>query len=100
MTLKNKLKNIFYASLLLTTTASCSDWLDVKMEDSVMENTLFSTNEGYQEALNGIYMNMNNVYQEDLSVGIIDILAQYYYVTANYDHTYKVFAAYNFDDES
>lgn len=98
MTLKNKLKNIFYASLLLTTTASCSDWLDVKMEDSVMENTLFSTNEGYQEALNGIYMTMNNVYQEDLSVGIIDILAQYYYVTANYDHTYKVFAAYNFDD--
>ena len=85
MNLINKIKNIFYASLLLTGTASCSDWLDVKMEDSVMENTLFSTNEGYQEALNGVYVGMINLYDDDVSAGILDILAQYYYVTENYN---------------
>lgn len=99
MNLKNKIRNIFYASLLLAGTASCSDWLDVKMEDSVMENTLFSTNEGYQEALNGIYMDMVDLYNDDLSAGIIDILAQYYYVTENYNHTYKIFANFKFDEE-
>lgn len=99
MNLINKIKNIFYASLLLTGTASCSDWLDVKMEDSVMENTLFSTNEGYQEALNGVYVGMINLYDDDLSAGILDILAQYYYVTENYNHKYKIFANYKFEEE-
>ena len=100
MNLKNKIKTIFCASLFLTSATSCSDWLDVKMEDSIMENMLFSNNEGYQTALNGLYMNMITLYVDDLSAGILDVMAQYYNVTENHDHIYKVYAGYKLDDDS
>lgn len=37
----NKVKSILAASLLAVSVTSCADWLEVKMEDKVMENTLF-----------------------------------------------------------
>ena len=89
MKLKNKIKTILCASLLMTSATSCSDWLDVKMEDSIMENMLFSNNEGYQTALNGIYLNMISLYVDDLSAGKLDVMAQYYNVTENHDHAYN-----------
>ena len=58
MKLHNNIKAICLAGLLMASTSSCSDWLDVKMEDNVMENTLFGTNEGFQVALNGIYISL------------------------------------------
>ena len=70
------------------------------MEDKVMENTLYETNEGYQIALNGIYLDMVNLYVNDLTAGVLDVMAQYYYVTENYDHAYKIYSGYKFDDTS
>ena len=99
MRLKNKIKNICYAVILLTGTASCADWLDVKMEDSVMENTLFQSNEGYQIALNGVYLDMISLYVNNMTTSVIDVMAQYYNVTENNDHTYKVYANYKFNDQ-
>lgn len=100
MKLKNKIKTILCASLLMTSATSCSDWLDVKMEDSIMENMLFSNNEGYQTALNGIYLNMISLYVDDLSAGKLDVMAQYYNVTENHDHAYKIYSGYKLDDDS
>ena len=97
-----KIKNIFKLLAVAGTLAlpvSCSDWLDVKMSDKIMENTLFSTNNGFMTALNGVYMGMVDVYGEDLSMGIIDVQAQYYNMV-NGNHNYKVFANYLYDDEA
>lgn len=97
MKVRNILKLLAIAGTLAVPT-SCSDWLDVKMSDKIMENTLFSTNNGFMTALNGVYMGMVDVYGEDLSVGVIDVLAQYYNMGTS--HSYKVFAEYKFDESS
>jgi len=98
MNLKNKIKTIICSCLLLTSTTSCSDWLDVAMSDKVMESTLFETNKGYLAALNGIYLEMNDLYIDNLTAGNLDVMAQYYYVTKNYQHVKNVYANYEFKD--
>ena len=99
MNIKRIFKVLAMAGVLAVPTTSCSDWLDVKMSDKIMENTLFSTNNGFMTALNGVYMGMIDVYGEDLSMGIIDVMAQYYNMV-NGNHTYKVFANYQYDDDA
>lgn len=99
MKLKNIFKFLAVAGTLALSTTSCSDWLDVKMNDKIMENTLFSTNNGFMIALNGVYMGMIDVYGEDLSLGVIDVMAQYYNMVSG-NHNYKVFANYQFNDDA
>lgn len=86
----NKVKSILAASLLAVSVTSCADWLEVKMEDKVMENTLFSDYRGYMTALNGVYLSMNDVYSRNLMTGPIDVMAQYYNVTENKNHSLKL----------
>ena len=50
----NRIKSILAASILAVSATSCADWLEVKMEDKIMENTLFANYRGYMTALNGI----------------------------------------------
>ena len=76
------MKKIIYnitACLLLALT-SCSDWLDVNPKTHVKEEELFSTEQGFKEALTGIYMNLcsTNLYGRELTNGFLDILAQRY----------------------
>lgn len=54
-------ENISLDNSLLFTVAigGCSNWLDVIPEDSVDEKDLFSTGEGYRNALNGVYRQMS-----------------------------------------
>lgn len=99
MNIKNKIKTFFCASLLVASTTSCSDWLDVKMEDQIMDNTLYAETAGFKVALNGVYLDMIGLYGTDLSAGKIDVMAQYYNVTEDYNHTYKIYPGYKFDDE-
>ena len=98
MNLKNITRTITCACFLLAGTTSCSDWLDVAMSDKVMENTLFDTNKGYLTALNGVYLEMNNLYVDKLTAGNLDVMAQYYNVTKNYSHSKAVYANYEFND--
>lgn len=96
----NKMKSIVAASLLALGMTSCADWLDVKMEDKIMENTLFSDYKGYMTALNGVYLSMNDVYSRNLMTGPIDVMAQYYNVQVNNNHSLKLFATYAYSDGS
>ena len=59
---------------------SCNGWLDVKPEDELDENDLFSTGAGYRHSLNGIYFGMGDqsLYGENLTWAIPDALAQSY----------------------
>ena len=100
MKFNNKIKTFFCAGLLAASTTSCADWLEVKMEDQIMDNMLYSEESGFKIALNGVYLDMIGLYGSDLSAGKIDIMAQYYNVTENYDHAYKIYSGYKLDDDS
>lgn len=70
---------------------SCSNWLDIKPSDRVTEENAFSTLQGFKQALNGVYveLNQNTLYGRALSCEFIEILAQRYDISSesinNYD---------------
>jgi hypothetical protein len=92
MKIKNILKSLIFIVSLNFTATSCADWLKVDMEDGIMEDKLFSEDEGFFTVLNGVYSSLNESYGDVLSMGVIDVMAQYYNVPANGTHPYKVFA--------
>ena len=56
------MKNKIYTGMLLGCflLCGCSDWLDVKPYDKISDDELFSTEEGFQKLLNGVYVELNN----------------------------------------
>jgi starch-binding outer membrane protein, SusD/RagB family len=65
---------------------SCTDFLDVKPKSQVEQEVLFNTQEGFMEALLGVYL--NNVTQALYGYELMatpDVLAQNYYAPANTD---------------
>ncbi len=94
-----KILNLFAAlSILFCATVSCSNWLAVDLEDSILEDKLFETNEGYTSVLNGVYTKMNNYYGSTLSMGVIDVMAKLYNVTQN--HSYYPYFNYDFEGDT
>ena len=96
------MKNIHYiyitlAAIMLT---SCNDWLDVQPHSQIEETELFSTENGFKEALSGVYSSMVNTstYAKEMTFGFIGVLGQEwdYYSSAQYDAvaTYDYEAAY------
>lgn len=100
MKIKNILKSMLLASMLLFTTSSCSDWLNVDMEDAIMEDKLYETNEGFLASLNGVYTKINETYSSTLGMGIIDAMAQYYDIAQNSNHIYYIYSQYNFSENT
>ncbi|MFR3329759.1 MAG: RagB/SusD family nutrient uptake outer membrane protein [Odoribacter splanchnicus] len=97
------MKKYIYILLGLTISlASCESWLEVKMKDKILENVLFENVEGYTTALNGIYAELNSseIYGRNLSVGAIDVMAQYYDVLSAKNHNMQVFGKYDFGQSS
>lgn len=62
--------------------SSCSEWLDVEPKTNVEESDLFMKEQGFKEALTGVYMGMttNSLYGRNLTYGFLDFLAQRYSV--------------------
>lgn len=88
---------IMICSVLLF--SSCNKWLDVDLADKVTEEKLFSTPQGYQEALAGVYSTMASsaLYGQKLTMEDIDVLAQYY----SYDgiaSAYEKLKKYDYED--
>ena len=98
MKILSAIKAFTAASLIGSGLVSCTDWLKVDMTDQVMENTLFSSYSGYRAALNSIYQHMNDIYTTHLGAGAIDVMAQYYYVTENDNHTMRMYSGYKYND--
>lgn len=67
-------------AVLLMLNMSCSDWLDVQPVDRVSEEQLYTTESGFMQGLNGIYVELNHasLYGDDLLVNTVEILAQRY----------------------
>lgn len=63
----------------------CNDWLDVKPYDKMAEEQLYSTESGYMQALNGIYVEMNksSLYGGQLLYQALEIMAHRYQFTSS-----------------
>ncbi|MFR3330014.1 MAG: RagB/SusD family nutrient uptake outer membrane protein [Odoribacter splanchnicus] len=61
---------------------SCENWLDVSPKSDIKVEDLFSTQEGFEDAVMGVYslMTLPDVYGANLSFGYADVLADYYTV--------------------
>lgn len=80
-----KIRKYLFLSLIVFM-SSCSDWLDVTPKDIVDEDDLFTSYQGYRNALNGVYKQMGatGMYGKELSWGFVDVLAWSYYSGRGY----------------
>ncbi len=92
-----KLK-IFSGCLLFTLLlVSCKKWIDVKPGDRLTEDQLFSTTQGYLNALNGVYIELTNpaIYGDRMTVSVLDVMAQNYIITPS-THRYIQYATFEY----
>ena len=85
--------------VLLFIFSSCTNWLDVQLDNKVDDSKLFSSAEGFKEALAGVYSNMSkrNLYGRTLTMEYVDVLAKYYNASNN---TYQYWNEYNYEYSS
>ncbi|WP_159635026.1 RagB/SusD family nutrient uptake outer membrane protein [Sphingobacterium composti Ten et al. 2007 non Yoo et al. 2007] len=90
---------IFIGFLLLF--CSCQKWLNVTPSDQFSAEDLYSSQEGYIKALNGIYLEMTDKasYGEYLSCGPIDVLAHYYHINPRtHNHKYNTITEFKYEE--
>lgn len=97
------MRKLLYTALILPATflVACSDWLDVKPEASVSVEELFESEEGFCEAVNGLYTNATNYlyYGGVATVELMDAMAQNYSFNAGDDTKYAKTAAFDVTDD-
>lgn len=86
-----KLKLIICTVISLVSLCSCGDWLNVEPKTNIDETDLFKNEQGFKEALTGIYIKMcsTNLYGRELTYGFMDILAQRYENAQNQSANYN-----------
>ena len=82
------MKNILFLGIglwLFFHLQSCNNWLDVKPETEVEVDRMFENQQGFQNALTGVYLNLKNAnaYGGQLMYGTIEYLAQHWEVNTN-----------------
>ena len=93
------MKKIYRLLLLVTIMpvfAGCDNWLDVSPKTEVKETDLFSKESGFKTALLGAYIEMisPDLYGGNLTMGFMDVLAQYYNITSE-ESTYMPASTYD-----
>lgn len=90
------MKKYIYTIITMLAFTSCNKFLDVKPQSQIDKEELFKTEQGFREALNGVYTYCasSSLYGGNLTFGKLDILAQNYTFTdpiaqsvANFDYT-------------
>ena len=97
------MKKIYHITLflgVLLAFSSCESWLDVSPKSEVKETDLFSKEAGFKTALLGQYLNMSksNLYGGNLTMGFLDVLAQYYDISSEKSNFMPV-SKYNYTDQ-
>src|SRR6185369_186516 len=90
------------AALIIMSLTGCKKWLDTDPPLQVDENTVLSTEQGFKEVLNGVYLQMGNksVYGRDMTFGLMSVLGRSYDTTISpaIANLYYQGARYNFQD--
>lgn len=94
----------YYTLIIVMATGlmSCSKWLDVTPKSEVSQGALFSTQSGFEEALNGVYSRctQEDSYGKEITCGFLDVLAQNYVITSQDPQAYKQTSIYNYEEEN
>ena len=72
--------------LMIMLTTGCKKFLDVPPKDKVPQSTLFNDQQGFKDALIGVYLGMDKptnggnygIYTTDLSMGMLSTMAYHY----------------------
>ncbi len=93
--------NITAMVLVILGLSSCKKWLDVAPKTEIKGDVLFSNQNGFRDALIGVYslMTDSTSYGSAFSMGTADVLAQTYdNVRTSVDHSYAKIASYSYTD--
>lgn len=95
-------KYFLLAALISVSFASCKKWTDVDAPLQVDQSTVYSTEDGFREVLNGVYLQMGNrsTYGRDMTFGLMSVLGRSYDTTISpaIANLYYQGAQYNFQD--
>ena len=82
---------------LAVSLCSCEDWLDVKPRTEIESSVNFKSEQGYKDALTGVYVLMTNegLYGKELSFGFIDVIGKQY-TSISSGHEYYDDSQYNY----
>ena len=96
--MKMKIKHSWLLCLLAF--CSCNSWIDIKPSDRLSEDMLFENRQGFEKAINGVYVGLVDraLYGRALSVGTIDFMAQYYTYGSGSDMNSMV-GAYRYEED-
>lgn len=91
------MKKYLLIILSLLIFSSCKKFLDVQPESDATKEQLFSTEEGFKEALNGVYYQCSTLglYGGNLTFSNLDIMAQNYEFTNSY---FNLIASFQYSD--
>lgn len=104
--MKYNIKRLFAILFTATVLSACSnDWLDVKPTNETSAEDLFLTEQGFQEALTGVYtlMTKPTLYGKEMSYGFVDVIGQQWALSganASTNPTYFYARQYDFENES
>lgn len=89
---------LFFMVCLLLCVTSCNDWLNVNPQGQVEAEDLYTTTQGCNSAVGGIYYTFSGstLYGRNLSYGVMDVLAQYWDLTNAPSHQYYNLSAYDY----
>lgn len=75
-----KMNKLFLICILPVLFSACNSWLNVQPEEQIGEEEVFSSGNGYQNVLNGIYKSLSvaNMYGREMTWGMMDALGQCY----------------------
>ncbi|QHS59343.1 RagB/SusD family nutrient uptake outer membrane protein [Chitinophaga agri] len=75
---------------------SCNKYLDVKPEDQFVESGVYTTERGFTNHLNGIYLDLGDerLYGGNMTATLLSVMGQEYNVSANAAHTWYQHANY------
>lgn len=94
-------KSIIYIVSALVIFSSCSDWLDVSPLTEVREDELFSDEEGYENALTGVYIQLGQreLYGKTVSMYIPEMMAYTWAIpTESTDPTAYYLAKFDYEN--
>jgi hypothetical protein len=81
--------------------SACKKWLDITPRTQVASADLFKTQEGFQEALNGVYTraSQGDLFGNELTSGFLDVMAQNFTLSTQLDPLgYLQTQKFNFTD--
>lgn len=95
--MKNNIISILASALIVVSLNSCTKWLDVQPKTNISEHVLFEDEQGFKDALTGVYVKMasSSLYAREFTMATMDVFAQQYDVSDN-THQYYEFGKFNY----